>query len=288
MVIFDSVTPPQPAQATLPLDSLIDPASYGFDSVAAFDASHQSTALLEGTWFRKDAITSQIVEDGTTAHTTRTDGTGLLALERKTGEFPTIACIYQGRIIGHLGASDALRIEPVLRALVPHRRHLAVPTSLRLNSRNEGSVEAYVQLPSAEHALPWNGYPRNSWHLLPGGHSIEVPLTREAARQIRKVSPTSEAAFAVVLHSEVQIRARSALENLTVYVDHNKIGAITAAKVSPALPLVKLLDERGIYAVVKAQLDNLGSLPVLIVEVPSQHSLDPHVVDRLLSVPAYR
>lgn len=299
VVAFDAITPTLPPLSenlrapTIAANSLIDPASYGFDSVEVFDDTHASTALLDGTWFRQDVIAAEIASASSDPSSRRIDGSALLALERTAGDYPTIACIFHGRIIGHLGEQDALRIADSLLALVAHRRHLQIPVSLRVSSMDSGKVEVYVRLPSAHGVMPANGYPREPWLLLPGGQTLEIPVHKDHAAQLIHSSRSEplergelsrESRLAVTVHCEVRIRARSAQESLAVYVDGVRLGSIPTSRATPSLPLIKVLDGRGLSAVMRGSLLGDSQAMTLRVEAPNHESLDPHLVSRVLSL----
>ncbi len=270
---------------TLSINDVIDPRSYGFDSTPPFDPNRHTTVLLDGTWYRRDIISELIAAHETAGEVNagaRREGTALLALERAQAGKTAVTCIFEGRIIGQLAEHDAARLEPSLRELVEHRRHLAVPASLRMNHTGSGAVEVYLQLPTPDAAMPANGYPSDTWLLLPGGAPLALPLAPGATVKVANVPDSEPLRLAVAVVPSVEIRARSAVESLAVQLDGETISVIPANKSSVMLPVVKLLEDRGVSTLVRCSVFGTAQKLTIEIDAPSYKSLNGELIESII------
>jgi len=165
---------------------------------------------------------------------------------------------------GFLADTNAGRYFSVLDSLAHRGQHLTVRAKLAGRfERREGKwrAEAQIELPEPEHILPMNKLPNAEFVLIPAGRTLQVSEENRYMDALGPLTGEGDQPYAATLHHIHEVRPRSSFETVEVRIDGEAIGILSKATAEKVLPLVRLIEQRGLLAVARAKVagNSLGA-----------------------------
>lgn len=168
-----------------------------------------------------------------------------------------VAVWIDGHHAGYLASGNASRYAPVLKSMAESGRYLTMRARVtgRFDRRkNRWAAEVGLELPEPDQLLPVNDMPSGEIVLIPAGRSIQV--TEESRHMDVLGGLTGEAPvnYSATLHAIHEVRPRSSFETVEVRINGEAVGILSKTTAEKVLPLVKLIEHRGLVAVARAKV----------------------------------
>lgn len=193
-----------------------------------------------------------------------------------------------GHHAGFLAEGNSSRYAPLLKQLAEQGRYLTMRARLtgRFDTRQKRwRAEAGLELPEPELILPVNGLPGAGSVLIPAGRSIQVT---EEARHMDVLGPLTgdgSVLYAATLHAIHEVRPRSSFETVEVRINGDAVGVLSKTTAEKVLPLVQLIERRGLDAVARATVTgNSLSAEVKLSMIRSSEA-DPAWIQQIETIP---
>lgn len=184
-----------------------------------------------------------------------------------------------GHHAGFLADSNSGRYAPLLKSLAEQGTYIEVGARVsgRYDQRRRRWIaEVGIDLPEPNQILPVNQMPTGEHVLLPAGRKIQVT---EEARHMDVLGPLTgegDVPYAATLHVIEEVRPRSSFTTVEVRIDGQSVGILSKISAEKLLPLVELIEGRGLVAAVRASLKGNSLSAEVTLNVITSAEADPH------------
>src|SRR5690625_7527588 len=106
-----------------------------------------------------------------------------------------------------------------------------------------------------------NKLPNAEFVLIPAGRTLQVSEENRYMDALGPLTGEGDQPYAATLHHIHEVRPRSSFETVEVRIDGEAIGILSKATAEKLLPLVRLIEQRGLLAVARAKVagNSLGA-----------------------------
>lgn len=168
-----------------------------------------------------------------------------------------VAVWIDGHHAGFLASGNSARYAPLLTTMADRGQYLTMRTKVtgRFDRRqNRWKAEAGLELPEPELILPVNQMPQGEYVLIPAGRSVQVTEESRHMEALGRLAGDGSIPYAATLHAIHEVRPRSSFETVEVRINGGVVGVLSKATAEKVLPLVHLIERRGLVAVARAKV----------------------------------
>lgn len=183
-----------------------------------------------------------------------------------------------GHHAGFLADTNSGRYAPLLNSLAEQGTYIEMGARVsgRFDQRRRRWIaEVGIDLPEPNQILPRNQMPSVEHVLLPPGRKIQVT---EEARHIDVIGPLTgegDVPYAATLHVIEEVRPRASFTTVEVRIDGQPVGILSKISAEKLLPLVELIEGRGLVAAVRATLKGNSLSAEVTLNVIASAEADP-------------
>lgn len=235
------------------------------EGIAPWARSSTMTEVV-GEYYRPEAyekIFTGMPRDGTFSNFERT--AALYPDPYNPHSFGSAVTVWiDGHHAGYLAGGNSSRYAPRLKSMAQQGKYLIMRARItgRFNrGQSRWAAEVGIELPEPHLILPANDLPAREHVLIPAGRTIQVT---EESRYMDTLGPLigdGDVPYAATLHPIHEVRPRSSYETVEVRINGDAVGVLSKTTAEKILPLVQLIDRRGLVAVARAKVsgNSLGA-----------------------------
>lgn len=169
-----------------------------------------------------------------------------------------------GHHAGYLASGNASRYAARLKSMAERGQYLTVRAMIAGrfdHRRSRWAAEARIELPEPSLVLPVNDLPVSEHVLIPAGRTIQVTEESRHMDVLALLTGDGDVPYAATLHAIHEVRPRSSFEAVEVRINGDAVGVLSKATSEKILPLVQLIERRGLVAVARAKVsgNSLGA-----------------------------
>lgn len=194
----------------------------------------------------------------------------------------------EGHHAGFLAGTNSVRYAPTLRSLAEQGTYLEMGARVsgRFDKRRRQWIaEVGIDLPEPNQILPLNQMPSAEHVLLPAGRKIQVTEETRHMDVIGPLTGDGDVPYVATLHAIHEVRPRSSFRTVEVRIDEEPVGILSKISAEKMLPMVELVESRGLIPAVRASLTGNSLSAEVTLNVVTSAEADPQWVREIEARP---